>query len=67
VNKETVSYWGLRGDKITRNVNQIIDVRDFIGTAGYALLVLAANSNHPNRLSAPDIAAICRLRTLAAA
>jgi hypothetical protein len=44
-----------RGDKQTRTVNPLIDVRDFIGTPGFALLVLAANSTPPNRLSAPDI------------
>lgn len=40
---------------MTREVNQLMDVREFVGTPGYALLVLAANSKAPNHLSAPDI------------
>jgi hypothetical protein len=43
--KETINWPGLRGKTITLDVNQVIDVRDFIGTPGYALLLLAANTN----------------------
>src|ERR1035437_1291700 len=53
--KVTMSWTDWRGKEQSRTVNQIIDVRDFIGHPGYALLVLAANSNPPNQLSAPDI------------
>jgi hypothetical protein len=50
--KITMSWTDWRGNKITREVKQTIDVGDFVGTPGYALLVLAANANH---LSAPEI------------
>lgn len=53
--KITMAWEDWRGRKVSREVNQLIDVRDFVGHPGYALLVLAANSNPPNRLSAPDI------------
>ncbi len=32
-----------RGNEVSREVNETVDLRQFEGTAGYALLVLAAN------------------------
>lgn len=45
-------YWtNWRGKKETRTINHVIDIRDFRGTPGYSMLVVAANTN----LSAFDI------------
>lgn len=49
--KETMTWTDWRGRKVTREVNQVIDIRDFIGMHGYPLLVLAANTH----LSVPDL------------
>ena len=42
-----------RGKHQSRDVNQLIDIREFLGTPGYSILVVAANKH----LSAPDIQA----------
>ena len=49
--KVTMFWTNLRGHKVTRDVAFSIDVERFRGTPGYALLVVAANTN----LSVADI------------
>jgi hypothetical protein len=49
--KVTIFWTDLRGHKVTRDVVFSIDVERFRGTPGYALLVVAANTN----LSVGDI------------
>ncbi len=46
-----MSWTDWRGKEQVREFNQIIDVRDFLGTPGYSMLLVAANTH----LSAPDI------------
>jgi hypothetical protein len=43
---KTTIYWtNWRGKKETRAINHVIDIREFLGTPGYSMLVVAANTN----------------------
>ena len=44
-NKETMRWKDWRGKDVVREVNQVIDIRDYLDTPGYPLLVLAANTH----------------------
>jgi hypothetical protein len=55
--KTTLSWANWRGKKETRAINHVIDIRDFRGTPGYSMLVIAANTN----LSAFDIEMFLRI------
>lgn len=50
-NREILSFEDGHGRMVTRDVHLTVDVRDFIGTAMYPMLVLAANRH----LSVPDV------------
>ena len=43
--KSTLTLTDWRGNKVTREVTVGLDIRDFRGTPGFALLVLAANTD----------------------
>src|SRR5579871_820862 len=44
-NQTTVTWPSLSGKKDTRTINHVIDIRDFRGTPGYSMLVVAANTH----------------------
>jgi hypothetical protein len=55
--KTTISWTNWRGKEEAREINHVIDIRNFRGTPGYSMLVVAANTN----LSAFDIEMFLRL------
>lgn len=50
-NDITLSWTDWRGKQHTREFNQTLNIRDFLGTKGYAILIVAANAHLP----APNI------------
>ena len=46
-NDVTMSWTDWRGKQHTREFNQTLDIRDFLGTPGYAILLVAANAHMP--------------------
>lgn len=57
VNTESFSWTNGRGNKIVREVNMVIDVREYLGTPGYSMLLTAANTN----LSVGDIDSVLNI------
>ena len=45
MSKEVMSFTDGHGRRVTREINQVINVKDFLGTPGYSSLVVAANTH----------------------
>jgi len=58
-NSVTIRWADGRGRDVVREINQVIDVRAFIGTPGYSSLIVAANTH----LSVSDIEIFLHLQS----